>query len=125
MSSYDRNRLIVQLALLEKGVIPFPEEERMSFRNGSLIAKIREQLNSLTEEERRVAKRKFRKLHRKVRNEIVRDKKNHPTRALKRVQLMNKKNIVDGGTKLSSKAHEARNREVWMHMMHLASQGKL
>ena len=125
MSSYDHNRLIVQLALLEVGVIPFPEKERMSLRNGSLIAEIREQLNSLTEEEQRVAKRKFRKLHRKVRSEIVRSKKSHPARVMQRVQMMNKKHIVDGVTKISAKAHEARNREVWMHMMHLASQGKL
>lgn len=124
MSSFERNKMIAQIAMLDKGVIPMPETSFFSTA-GTIMVQIRNQLNTLSEDERRIAKRKFRKMHRKVTKEInMAVKKGHRS-AKARAKDMNKFETIDGNRRPASRAHAQRNREVWSHMMRLAHEGKI
>lgn len=122
MSNFERNRMIAQLEMLEKGVIPFPTSYN---HEESMLSVVRKQLNTLTQEEQRLAKRKFRKLHRKVAKYILKNSKNIRS-ANSRVKSMSVCSTEVGGSCAPfTRTHKARNHEVWSYMVRLASEGKL
>ena len=121
MNIFDSDvRLIAQMAMLDKGVIPMPIIDM----HVKIMQVIRNQLSTLSAEDQRIAKRKFRKLHRKVANSLLKPARG--TRpANRRVKSMNTFQTIDGNRKLSPKSHLNRNMEVWSHMLREAIAGKI
>jgi predicted phosphohydrolase len=115
-SRLEINLMIAVLDQLESGIVPFPSALG-DMRGKSIIACVREHLSKMTEEEQRVAKRKFRKLHRKASAEL-RKKKTRTTR-------MNEMHIsTDGSRKPTLRAHEHRNIAVFNKFLRRAAEEK-
>jgi len=115
-SLLERNRMIVQLKLLESGVVPVNSSFLVS-----PIKQVRAQLSTLSQEERRKATRKFRKLHRKTAKELMRNAgRSESARAQGMKELTSEKPF-----RPTPRCHNVRNREVWQHFMQLAATGKL
>ena len=115
-SLFERNRMIVQLKLLESGVVPVSSRFLES-----PIKQVRAHLSTLSQEERRKATRKFRKLHRKTAKELMRNS-GHSEKA--RARGMNELTLQKP-SKPTPRCHNVRNREVWQHFMQLAATGKI
>lgn len=120
MSSFDRNRMLAQMAMLDRGVIPLPDSYKITSKE--TMSSIRDQLSTLPKEAQRLAKRKFRKLHRKAAKELLKEKKGLRS-AIRRVEML--KSINASSSKPTAKTHTLRNREVWSYMMRLAHEGKI
>ena len=120
MSSFDRNKMIAQMAMLDKGVIPLPNTFMSSSKE--TISLIRVQLSTLSKEEQRKAKRKFRKLHRKAAKELMKEKQGLRS-SRRRAEMMKTINVTMN--RPTAKTHTLRNREVWSYMMRLAHEGKI
>jgi hypothetical protein len=71
---FDRERMIATLDMLEAGAVPYPMV-MTSTEHKRIIDGVRAHLTTLSEQERRVAKRKFRKMHRMITKEKARNRK--------------------------------------------------
>jgi hypothetical protein len=125
-STYERNRMIAQLKLLEAGVVPVDRGFLASIAKGPArpLKVVRDSLSSLSPEERRKSTRKFRKLHRKVAKELMK-KANRVEKARARGMQEFLAASEKGPSRPTPKCHDARNREVWQYFMHLAATGKI
>ena len=108
-SNFERDRMIATLEMLEAGAVPYPMV-MTSAEHKRIIDGVRAHLTTLTEEERRVAKRKFRKMHRK----ITRSKKIKRSSDRFSVDRMNEMRADKyGNTRPTASAQDRRNIEVF------------
>jgi len=112
-SRLERNQMIAVLDQLESGIVPFPSAIG-DMRGKSIIACVREHLSKMTEEEQRVAKRKFRKLHRKATTELRK----------KKTRMNEMQTSADGSRKPTLRAHEHRNIAVFNAFLRRAAEEK-
>jgi len=105
-SNFERDRMIATLEMLEAGAVPYPMV-MTSAEHKRIIDGVRAHLATLTEEERRVAKRKFRKMHRK----ITRNKKIKHLSSIIRMNEM--RTDRRGNTRPTAGAQDRRNIEVF------------
>jgi hypothetical protein len=108
-SNFERNRMIATLDMLEAGAVPYPMV-MTSMEHKRIIDGVRAHLATLSDVERRVAKRKFRKMHRKITKGKPRGRK---TRNLT-IERMNEM-LPDnrGNVRPTASAQDRRNIEVF------------
>ena len=122
-----RDELIIDLALLDRGVV-IPRRARWdSLRTEKRIVDfVRENLATLPENDRRVSRRKFRKLVRRAEKSLKSMKGPAGKHSSWRIDKMNMfTNQPTGKRHLTKSAIEARNLEVWIHFSRMLSEGKL
>ena len=110
-SNFERDRMIATLDMLEAGAVPYPMV-MTSMEHKRIIDGVRAHLATLSEVERRVAKRKFRKMHRKIAKEKARRRKTRDlTIELERMNEM--RPDKRGNVRPTASAQDKRNIEVF------------
>ncbi len=123
-----REELLVELALMEKGVAVVTRIE-VNLSDGTIKRAadlVRERLQTLSAQDRRATKRKFRKLVRRTKKSLRSSKHFSQCGVKWRIEKMD--GFVtreDGSSRLTKAAIEARNLEVQLHFKRMQIEGKL
>lgn len=126
--THNHDDMLVELALMDKGVSVVT---RMSVNRSDGTLKmpadiVKESLNTLSEPDRRVTCRKFRKLVRRVKKSLHSMKSLSTREAKRRIEKMDETMTrEDGSQRLTKKAIEARNLEVQLHFKRMQLEGKI
>ena len=108
-SNFERDRMIATLDMLEAGAVPYPMV-MTSMEHKRIIDGVRAHLATLSEVERRVAKRKFRKMHRKISKEKARGRKTRDLTIERMNEMLPDKR---GNVRPTASAQDRRNIEVF------------
>lgn len=124
----EREELLVELALMEKGVAVVTRM-KVNISDGTIKRAadlVHEKLQTLSEQDRRATKRKFRKLVRRVKKSLRSSKHLNQRGVNWRIEKMDEfVTREDGSMRLTKTAIEARNLEVQLHFKRMQLEGKL
>lgn len=124
----DRDDLLLDLALMDKGVTVVT---RMSVNRANGTVKraadiVKEKLSTLSASDRRITRRKFRKLVRRAKKNLHNMRSLSSRETKRRIEKMDETmTLEDGSQRLTKKAIEARNLEVQLHFKRMQLEGKI